>query len=564
METVIEVKVCNQCSTPFNITDTDRKFYDQVSPIFQWIKYIFPFPLDCPQCRQKERFAFRNERNLYRRTCDLTGVNLISMYRPNVSFPVYKQSVWFWDSWDPKKYSQDFDFEKTFFEQFHSLIQVVPRPHTFNYADERMLNSEYTNCAGDMKNCHLVFGAARNENCYYSTYINDSKSCVDCHFVFKSELCYECIDLVNCFHLSYSRFCQNCSQSTYIKDCLSCHNCIGCVGLKNAEYYILNKKYSKEEYLQKKAELQKENYASLLPELQKLFATFPNKFFHGEQNENVTGDYINSSKNCQYSFDIFNAEDCKYCSWFNDGKSCQDFFAWGEATLCYQVVSGGDNHQHCSFTVASWGCSDCYYIDSCMYCHNCFGCEGLKNQEYCIFNKQYTKQEYEKLAPQIIQYMQKTWEWGKFFPKYLSSFAYNESVAIEYYPMEKDEAIRCGFLWTDYIAPFPKVEKYIPASMLPADIAKIPDDILNWAIECEDTKKPFRITLQELEFYRKYSFPIPKKHPDIRYRQRLALRNPRNLFERKCDSCWIELQTSYYSNSFGPVFCEWCYNKAVY
>jgi hypothetical protein len=33
------------------------------------------------------------------------------------------------------------------------------------------------------------------------------------------------------------------------------------------------------------------------------------------------------------------------------------------------------------------------------------------------------------------------------------------------------------------------VEKVIPANMLPNNIADIPNDILNWAIECEVTKK---------------------------------------------------------------------------
>lgn len=57
--------------------------------------------------------------------------------------------------------------------------------------------------------------------------------------------------------------------------------------------------------------------------------------------------------------------------------------------------------------------------------------------------------------------------------------------------------------------------------MLPEDISKIPDDILNWAIECEVTKKPFRIIKQELEFYRKHNIPIPRRHPDQRYIDRL-------------------------------------------
>ena len=108
-------------------------------------------------------------------------------------------------------------------------------------------------------------------------------------------------------------------------------------------------------------------------------------------------------------------------------------------------------------------------------------------------------------------------EWGEFFPASLSPFGYNETVAQEYYPLSRSEAISQGFNWSDYEAPFPKVEKIIPASRLPENIDDIPDDILAWAIECEVTKKPFRIIAQELEFYRKHNIPIPKRHPDQRH-----------------------------------------------
>jgi len=79
------------------------------------------------------------------------------------------------------------------------------------------------------------------------------------------------------------------------------------------------------------------------------------------------------------------------------------------------------------------------------------------------------------------------------------------------------------------------VDKIIPASKLPENIADIPDDILNWAIECEITKKPFRIIKEELAFYRKHNLPIPRRHPDQRHLDRMSLRNPRKLFARICD-----------------------------
>lgn len=87
------------------------------------------------------------------------------------------------------------------------------------------------------------------------------------------------------------------------------------------------------------------------------------------------------------------------------------------------------------------------YSDHMLYCANCFhssycfGCVGLRNKSYCILNKQYTKEEYEVLVPQIIKKMQADDKWGEFFPITMSPFAYNETVAQEYFPLSKEEAL---------------------------------------------------------------------------------------------------------------------------
>jgi hypothetical protein len=109
---------------------------------------------------------------------------------------------------------------------------------------------------------------------------------------------------------------------------------------------------------------------------------------------------------------------------------------------------------------------------------------------------------------------------------------------MEYFPMSRrDVSQKHLYKWSDYESPFPKVEKIIPANKLPDYIGDIPDDILNRAIECEITKKPFKVTRQELEFYRKHNLPIPRRHPDQRHIMRMKLRNERKLYERKCDKC---------------------------
>ena len=37
--------------------------------------------------------------------------------------------------------------------------------------------------------------------------------------------------------------------------------------------------------------------------------------------------------------------------------------------------------------------------------------------------------------------MMKNGEWGEFFPSSMSPFGYNETVATEYFPREKEEAL---------------------------------------------------------------------------------------------------------------------------
>ena len=68
---------------------------------------------------------------------------------------------------------------------------------------------------------------------------------------------------------------------------------------------------------------------------------------------------------------------------------------------------------------------------------NCFGCVNVKEKEYCIFNKQYTKEAYERIVPQLIQQMQDDSQRGEFFPTDFSLLPYNDSAAYDYYPVRE-------------------------------------------------------------------------------------------------------------------------------
>jgi hypothetical protein len=160
--------------------------------------------------------------------------------------------------------------------------------------------------------------------------------------------------------------------------------------------------------------------------------------------------------------------------------------------------------------------------------------------------------------------MRKTGEWGEFYPYALAPYGYNETSANDFYPLAKDQALAKGFKWSDYIIPPLEVKKTIKASQLPDNIRDIPDDILNWAIECEATGKPFRLIKAELDFYSKMNLPVPHRHPDLRHAERQAMRNPRHLWSRTCMKCGKAIQTAYAPDRPETVYCEECYLKEVY
>jgi hypothetical protein len=287
----------------------------------------------------------------------------------------------------------------------------------------------------------------------------------------------------------------------------------------------------------------------------------------GFGNENVTGDHISNCKNVQECFDVTGDEDCKYCVWLHQSKNCFDCYGWGlTGELGLENHLTGNGFYNVQFSESCWNnVSNLLY---CRYCldtsSNLFGCIGLRHKEYCILNKQYTKEEYEKIVPKLIGHMRRTGEWGQFFPHHMSPYGYNETVAQEYFPLSEQEISTLGWNWRKEIYEVPKVEKTVPGSQLPDSISDIPDEILRWAVTCEVTGKPFRITPQELAFYRETGVMVPRRCFDQRHKERMAKRTPRSLWNRQCGKCKKPLSASYSPDRLEIVYCDECFANAVF
>ena len=516
-ETIRETKECNHCWTSFTITDKDLDFYDKISPVFNKIKYTIPTPTLCPDCRQQRRLSFRNERKLYKRTCDATGKQIISIYSEDKPYKVYDPKIWRSDQWDPMEYGQDYDFSQWFFQQFAELLVKVPKLAIVNMQSE---NSEYTSRCNYNKDCYLVFMSSYSENSLYGTFIQKSQYCVDCLQATNCVHCYECYDIEWCTQVQYNNHCSTCSFSSYLDYCYGCTNCYGCHNLKNQQYCILNKQYTKEEY-------------------NKILPTITLEQIQQEKEnivrestmvrcENCTWINITDSKNCRECCNGFDGEDCKYLLNFWDIKDGYDCTAFGHKCAMNIENIAGEEDYMIGYTFSMVRTQNVWYSMNCYDSSYLFGCDGLRNKQYCIFNKQYTKDEYETLVPKIIEHMQQNGERWEFFPASISPFCYNETVAIEYYPLTRDAALSKWYKRMDQEYPIniPENAQTINAKDLPTNIHEVTDDIINKVVICEETGKPFRIVKQELQFYRQHNLPLPHKHPDQRHLERMHLRNP--------------------------------------
>jgi hypothetical protein len=329
----------------------------------------------------------------------------------------------------------------------------------------------------------------------------------------------------------------------------------------------LNEKLDRETYEKRKQELLGALTVEKIRALRKQFRSFmqdkPRRASHLFACEDCSGDMITNSKNCHTCFDMTDSEDCKYVAFMPKGLVSYDANFGSPTGVQWCVEMCCSMGQHCMGNYLCWDCNDTYYSIDCKNSHNCFGCVGLKNQRYCILNRQYTKEEYEKLVPEVIEQMRKAGEWGEYLPSFVSQFTYNESLAQEYFPLAREDAIAQGWQWRDDEVTAPPSD-IITVDQLPKTIHETQDDVLQMPVICEKTRKPFHFVKQELTFYRSMGLPLPHLHPDERSADRLRRKNPYRLWSRDCSNCGKRIESNYAPDRPEIIYCEDCYLLTVY
>ena len=565
--------ICKNCNNNFTITSDDFSFYEKIA---------VPPPTWCPQCRMQRRMAFRNERALHRRKCDATGKDIVSIFRADSPMKVFEHEAFYSDNWDPLSYGQEYDFSKPFFQQFKELMLRTP---TIALFDSKSTNSSYCNLTVEHKNSYLSSAAWGNEDCMYMNRTAYNRNSADLYICGRNEFCYENVYCEDSNKLFYSHTSKSCNDSYFLYDCRGCSNCFGCWNLRSKNYCIFNVQYSRTEYLEKIKEFDMSDYG-VVQKIKKQVAELRKKAIHRYaqilQSSNAVGDHIHNVRNAYYCFDFLDgAENVKYSHWSaGEFKDSYDVGpgSGGNSELIYDSVSTGVQDARCKFCFIVWYSHDIQYGMNCQSSNNLFGCVSLRSKSYCILNKQYTKEEYETLVPKIIQHMKKTGEYGEFFPPEISPFPYNDTIAQDYLPLTREDAKTKGYSWGEELTRNYKITKQ--SQDLPDKIVDVPDGILNEVIQClhagdctDQCATAFKITPNELQFYRQLKIPLPHLCFNCRHWERLRQRNPMKLWHRKCMNpdasgsgrpCGREFETTYSPERPEVVYCEACYQKALF
>lgn len=230
------MKTCRQCNQEFQIFDEDREFYTKIN---------VPEPTWCPECRNMRRCAQRNERVLTMRSCDLCKKSTLSTHHADVPFPVYCQSCYWSDNWNAFSYGRDFDFSRSFFEQFTEFCDGIPH---VSLMTKDMENSEWCSDSAELKDSYMSICSFVGERALYAYWLNRSEDIVDSNYILRSEVCYECQHVQKNYNCQYVYNSQNMTDSMFCFSCSDCINCFMCVNIKHKSYCIKNKQYTKEKY----------------------------------------------------------------------------------------------------------------------------------------------------------------------------------------------------------------------------------------------------------------------------------------------------------------------------
>jgi len=522
---------------------------------------IEDLPVAPPAIRFRHLGAFWQHWALHKRSCDATGAEIISVFPQKCPYPVWLRDHWMKHADPPGAVFQE---NRKVFPQMWDLFQQCPIPHNFGTGNE---NCAYTDDWWYSRNCflcHSGFDCQDLKYCYRTYGVRDSQFCT---FTFDSELCVDFADCRNCFNVVYAVHSKECRDSAFLYDCRNCSDCLFCFNLRHKQYCIGNKQLSKEEYEVQKKKWDFSRRLVYAQTKERFNAWVMSSAFHRalsiHQCEDSSGDYLGNSKNCENCYFVYDSRDCVNCVRGGEGmRDSLDCVAFDlNIELAYSTVFISDNCYDIKFGYNITSSKHLEYCAFCWHCEYCFGCSGLVGKKYYIFNTPYSPEEYKKRKQVIVDHMEKTGEYGQFFPEHFAANIYDESWSGFYFPLSKEEQKELGFRTQEEETEreneiFSSVED-MPDSSHDAD-ASLSEKVF-WD---HKSRKPFSVQKDDVSFAQKLGVPLPHQYYITRLQENAQwLPFSGELMGSACSRCSKRIQTSLPKEYEGKILCEDCYGS---
>ncbi len=513
-------KICRVTHKPFDVCEEEQTLLRNLSKAHPLLPEDLPLPDTAPIEFLRQMACWGNLLNIYKSKSSFSGNAQLTRYNPELGFKICTPDEFWSLKIDNTEFGRPYDFNRPFFDQIYDLLR---ESYLIALNATNCEGSDFVNGAYGTKNSYLCFGVFHSEECLYSYMMHHCTNCIDCIDLNKCELCYDCFSMRNSYECRSCRMCNNCVECLFCEDCIGCQNCIFSFGLRNQQYCIANKRVTKEEYerfiagweLHKNTKVleAKRNLTALMQRENYVTNTLINA-------EDSTGHFLTNVERVFNSFYTHDAHDCGHLLLSNN---CSDFWrGFAEsAELGYQ--SGSYFKAYCTYNcyMDVGGTFNLYSLFMYNACEHCFGSVGLNKKSYCILNKPYSKEEYFELVPRIIAHMKSTQEWGRFFPPHISPHYYQDAFCDEWIsPISLTDAAQRGYRVR--VQEEVHTAQHLSSSTIADSIHAIDSTILDKTFSCTLTNRPFKFQKKEIDFYQRFSIPLPLIHWRERIKKRIG------------------------------------------
>jgi len=492
-----------------------------------------------------------------------TGVPIISVIHPASGIRVLPDKEWFTRDFISAAYQ--YDISRSFFDQFYELTRQVPMAASFNYLEPE--NSISFISLGD-QDSYLVI-ACKSKRTFYSSNAFDVEDGAELISVNNAQNVYNVVRSQNIYNSLFIRESTECSNCCFLFDCRDCEFCFGATNKRHAKYVWFNEQLDQKTWENKRAEVNlsdsqtRERYEKKFAELMTQ-AVWPENF--NINADSCTGEYIKEATEIIDGYIV--CPGSYHCEKVNHihPTPCHDIYLGAGAvgsSDCYCGLGFGHSQNAKYSLCVINNCIDVEYCNGCYDCEHCFACVGLRRKKFCIFNNQYSEQEYWQKLDELKTTVLARGEYGEFPLMNFSGQYWKNSATVQMYGA--DENI-CRALGADFFEAAASGAEGPDSQVVLSELAEIDSNGQNSLADKvfldPVAKRRFRFLKPELQLYQQLNIAPPKQHPTARLAKLYNESNFPLAEDKSCYVCGIGLKVGKNINyPTRNIYCHDCYLK---